>query len=146
MLGPGGNLSARHAARHALIGVCVALLAVVAFAGRAMAAPHGPEAAGPVPLIIDSDMFSNADDAGAFATAFALQYQGEANVIAIGLNTRTSRPAVATDSWRCAAAITSFYGFPHIPIGTQTPTAEVSGSPYISQCAQLAPPHLRPPQ
>ena len=35
-----------------------------------------------VPVIVDTDIFSDADDVGALATAFALQLKGEANVIA----------------------------------------------------------------
>ena len=44
------------------------------------------------------------------------------NVIAIGLNTPLSRPApVAANSWKCVAAITQFYGFRTVPIGSDMP-------------------------
>ena len=63
-------------------------------------------APGPTPLIIDTDIYSDADDVGSLATAFALQLKGEANVVATIVNTRTDRPAVATNSWKCTAAVT----------------------------------------
>ena len=80
-----------------------------------------PAASGPVPLIVDTDIFSDADDVGALAIAFALQLKGEAHVAAIGVNTRTSRPSVATNSWKCAAAVAQFYGAASTPIGTDMP-------------------------
>src|SRR3954470_3118028 len=94
-----------------------------------------------VPVIVDTDMFSDADDVGALATAFGLQLRGEARVIAVGVNTRTSRPAVATNSWRCVAAITSFYGSGSIPIGTSMPNNGTStNSPdFTGPCARRAP-------
>src|SRR4051794_1038809 len=94
-----------------------------------------------VPVIVDTDMFSDADDVGALATAFGLQLRGEARVIAVGVNTRTSRPAVATNSWRCVAAITSFYGSGPIPIGTSMPNNGTSAnSPdFTGPCARYAP-------
>jgi inosine-uridine nucleoside N-ribohydrolase len=116
-----------------VLGACLLCLAGAIAPGRA-------SAAGPVPLIVDTDIYSNADDVGALASAFALQMAGEANVLAVTVNTRTSRPAVATDSWKCVAAIANFYGFSQVPIGTDMPNnGGDSGSPYVGQCAQLAP-------
>jgi inosine-uridine nucleoside N-ribohydrolase len=116
-----------------VLGACLLCLAGAVAPGRA-------SAAGPVPLIVDTDIYSNADDVGALASAFALQLSGEAKVIAVTVNTRTSRPAVATDSWKCVAAIDSFYGFSQVPIGTDMPNnGGDSDSPYTAQCAQLAP-------
>ena len=93
-----------------------------------------------VPLVIDTDLFSSAADVGALATAFGLQLRGEARVLAIGVNSRTSRPAVATDSWRCVAAITQFYGSGSVPIGTALPNdgTEVSIPDFVGPCASLA--------
>jgi hypothetical protein len=98
-------------------------------------------ALGYVPLIVDTDLFSSADDVGGLATAFALQLKGEAKVIAVGINTRTSRGAVATNSWRCAAAITAFYGFPGTPIGAAMPDngTAVNTPDFIGPCSTLAP-------
>jgi inosine-uridine nucleoside N-ribohydrolase len=123
-----------------VVGASLLCLAAALGPGRAAAAT-------PVPLIVDTDIYSNADDVGALASAFALQLSGEAKVIAVTVNTRTSRPAVATNSWRCVAAIDSFYGFPQIPIGTDMPNdGGDSDSPYVSQCAQLAPASTRTPE
>jgi hypothetical protein len=95
---------------------------------------------GPTPLIVDTDIFSDADDVGALATAFALQGLGEAQVIAIGVNTRTSRPAVATNSWRCAAAVAQFYRSASVPIGTHLPNngTETNTDEFVGPCATRA--------
>ena len=99
-----------------------------------------PPSGGRTPLIVDTDMFSSADDVGALAVAFGLQLRGEADVIGIAVDTRTSRPAVATNSWRCAAAIAQFYGDPTVPIGTHMPNngTEVNTIDWIRPCAQRA--------
>ena len=104
-------------------------------------------ARGAVPLIIDTDIWSSADDVGALAAALALQLRGEAKLIAVGVNTRTSRPAVAADSWRCAAAITAFYGFSSVPIGAARPdNGTARNTPdFVAPCAGLAPPGTSPP-
>ena len=103
--------------------------------------PPPPPPAGAVPLIVDTDMFSSADDVGALASAFGLQLRGEANVLAVTVNTRTSRPAVATNSWKCVAAIDAFYGAAGVPIGTALPNngTEVNTVDWTKPCAQLAP-------
>ncbi len=108
--------------------------------------PPAPPPTGPVPLIVDLDMFSDADDAGALATAFALQRAGETQVLAVMLNTRTSRPSVAVDSWRCAAAIARYYGAGSTPIasaapsnGTATSTPDWAG-PCADTTGPVAPP------
>src|SRR4051812_26282836 len=102
-----------HVARGAIL--CAALVVFILAAGAARAA------AAPVPLIVDTDMFSDADDAGALATAFGLQLDGEANVLAVMVNKPTNRSAVAADSWRCVAAIDNFYGAASVPIGSAVP-------------------------
>jgi hypothetical protein len=98
--------------------------------------------ANPVPLIVDTDIFSDVDDVGALATAFGLQLEGEARVIAIGVNTRTSRPAVAENSWKCAAAMAQFYNSGDIPLGSDTPNdGTAANSPdFVGPCSQLASP------
>jgi hypothetical protein len=62
------------------------------------------------PLIIDSDLYTDAGDAGGIAIADVLQLKGEAKVVATILNTRKSRPAIAADSINCVGAISQFYG------------------------------------
>jgi inosine-uridine nucleoside N-ribohydrolase len=103
--------------------------------------------AGPVPVIVDTDIFSDADDVGALATAFGLQIKGEANVIAIGINTRTSRPAVATNSWKCAAAIAQFYNSASVPIGSDMPDngTAINTDDFVGPCSQLASPSTPAP-
>jgi len=101
-----------------------------------------------VPVIIDTDIYSNSDDVGALANAFALDLKGTVNVLAIGVNTRTSRPAVATSSWKCAAAIAQFYGFGDVPIGSDMPDngATVNSPDLVGPCAALASPSTPAPQ
>src|SRR3954466_968083 len=89
-------------ALHAWLLLAVALLALAVPVARAEAAP--------VPLIVDTDIFSDADDGGALAIAHALQIRGEAKLIGVSVNTNLDRGEVATDSWRCVAAINAFYG------------------------------------
>jgi phosphodiesterase/alkaline phosphatase D-like protein len=102
---------------------------------------------GPVPIIVDTDLFSDADDAGALATAFGLQIRGEATVVAITVNTRTSRPEVATNSWKCAAAIAQFYNSASVPIGSDMPdNGTATNTPdFIRPCALLASPSTPAP-
>ncbi|MEA2170437.1 MAG: hypothetical protein QOF76_3737 [Solirubrobacteraceae bacterium] len=104
--------------------------------------PPPPPPAGAVPLIVDTDIFSDADDVGTLATAYGLQLRGEAKVIAVGVNTRTSRPAVARDSWRCVAAISAFYGSAGVPIGTRLPNdgTTVNTPDFAGPCGRLADP------
>ena len=96
----------------------------------------------PVPLIIDTDIFSDADDVGALAMAFALQLRHEAHVIAIGVNTRTSRPAVAANSWKCAAAVAQFVRRGNTPVGTDLPNdgTDTNTADFIGPCSKLASP------
>jgi hypothetical protein len=117
------------------------LMAVVAAFAVSLCLARRAEAASPVPVIVDTDIYSNVDDVGALASAFALQKEGTAKVIAVTVNYPTAdRSGVATDSWKCVAAIDNFYGSPNLPLGAGSPDDEPAGSsPYIGQCAQLAP-------
>jgi inosine-uridine nucleoside N-ribohydrolase len=123
--------------------VVVAAVAALTASGPAHAATTGGSSAPrptPVHLIIDTDLFSDADDVGALALAFALQRAGEARVLAVNINTRLDRPAVADASPRCAAAIAQFYGRPGMPIGATRPLhgTEVNPVDFITPCAALA--------
>ncbi len=111
-------------------------------ADRAFATTAPP--VGPVPVIVDTDLFGDADDVGTLATAFGLQLKGEAEVIAIGVNTPSDRPAVASASWKCAAAVAQWYGFGNVPIGTDLPNdgAAVNTVDFATPCAAKA---LSPP-
>jgi hypothetical protein len=109
--------------------------------------PAGGAPSGAVPLIVDTDIFSDADDVGALATAFGLQLKGEAKVIAIGVNTRTSRPAVAENSWKCAAAVAQFYNSGDIPLGSDTPNdGTATNTPdFVGPCSTRAAPSTPTP-
>ena len=115
--------------------LCLALTLLGLAVGPARAA------AAPVPLIIDTDIFSDADDVGALASAYALQLRGEAKVIGVAVNAPLSRGAVATDSWRCVAAINAFYGSASVPIGTMMPNdrSTAGDADFATPCASLAP-------
>src|SRR3954452_6625895 len=120
-------------ALHAWLLLAVALLALAVPVARAEAAP--------VSLIVDTDIFSDADDVGALAIAHALQIRGEAKLIGVSVNTNLDRGEVATDSWRCVAAINAFYGSASVPIGTAMPNARspAGDADFATPCAHLAP-------
>lgn len=65
----------------------------------------------PVPVILDTDMATDCDDAGAMAVLHALATRGEAAILAIVADNRD--PA----SIGAVAAINAYYGRPHIPLG-----------------------------
>ncbi|MGZ6615940.1 MAG: nucleoside hydrolase [Solirubrobacteraceae bacterium] len=103
------------------------------------------------PVIVDTDLFSSADDVGALATAYGLQLKGEASVIAVTLNTRTAngQHPVPTDTWKCAAAINDYYNpSGNVPIGTQTAlgTPSPNDPDFVGPCGQLAPASQPAPQ
>src|SRR3954452_13886541 len=131
----GGNTART---RRRLAQVAVAALAV--FAG-ATSIETASAATGPVPVIVDTDIYGSVDDVGALATAFGAQVKGEAQVIAIGVDTRTDRPATAPNSWKCAAAIAQFYNAGNVPIGTDKPdnnTWNIPDPNFIGPCAAKA--------
>ena len=86
----------------------------------------------PVNVILDTDMASDVDDAGALATLLALEDLGEANVLAVGVS--------VLNEWSplCADAITTFYGRPDIPLGTAK-SGRDDGSAYAQQIAEEFP-------
>jgi inosine-uridine nucleoside N-ribohydrolase len=135
----GGLMSYRvrraiRAPRYSVLALCASLVCL-AWA----IVPGIADAASPVPMIVDTDIFTNADDVGALASAFAMQRDGEAKVIAVTVNTPTYRSAVAPDQVKCVAAIDSFYGASSVPIGTETSATgtDAGSSSYLGKCAQL---------
>jgi len=138
----------RASARLALAGVlCAAVAALLAPTGASAAscAPGTAQclapqvASAPTPVIIDSDLFTNADDVLGLSTAFALQASGQDRVIAITLNRRTNHSSVDPDTWMCAAAIAQFYNSGSVPIGADMPgnTHDSMGGPgdFTAPCA-----------
>lgn len=82
----------------------------------------------PVPLILDTDMSGDADDAGTLAMLHALADRGECRLLATVVNRadHTKASAAAVD------AINTYYGRPDLPIGTDKvgPTALQRTSQY----------------
>jgi uncharacterized protein YjbI with pentapeptide repeats len=107
-----------------------------------------PVAPGATPLIIDTDIYNSVDDVGALATGFALQRIGQANVVAAIVNTRTTRPAVPTDSWQCVAAIGQFYRSTGTLLGSDTPNNGPNPTPpppdFLAPCVSKGTP-VAPP-
>ncbi|KAH6620895.1 inosine/uridine-preferring nucleoside hydrolase [Chaetomium sp. MPI-SDFR-AT-0129] len=68
-------------------------------------------------LIIDTDLFSDVDDAGALLLAATLP---EANLLAVNINYPSSYSALA------ASAILAHYGKQHVPIGIPRPLTNVT--------------------
>lgn len=93
-----------------------AVALVLGVLGVAMALQHGQGgangAAGAVPVILDTDLATDADDAGAVALLHALAGQGEAEILAMGVSVANDHSALALD------AINTFFRRPDIPIGT----------------------------
>jgi len=108
-----------------------------------------PIAPGATPLIIDTDIYNSVDDVGALATGFALQRNGQANVVAAIVNTRTTRPAVPTDSWQCVAAVAQFYRSTGTLLGSDTPSNGPNPTPpppdFLAPCASKGAPVATPP-
>lgn len=65
----------------------------------------------PVPVLVDTDMATDCDDAGALAVLHALASAGEAEILAVLVNNR------GRYSTGAVAALNAYYGRPHIPIG-----------------------------
>lgn len=65
----------------------------------------------PVPIILDTDMATDCDDAGALAVLHALAAKGEAEILAMVANNK------GDSSIGAVAAINAFYGKPDIPLG-----------------------------
>lgn len=70
------------------------------------------EATAPVKIILDTDMASDCDDAGALAMLHAFADNGEADIVGVMVSTGGPYGAPAVD------VINTFYGRPNIPIGT----------------------------
>jgi inosine-uridine nucleoside N-ribohydrolase len=68
----------------------------------------------PVKIILDTDIASDCDDAGALAVLNALADRGEAEILAVLINGKDPANASAA----AVSAINNYYGRPNIPIGT----------------------------
>lgn len=123
--------------------VAAAALLVSTSAGVATAAPvstarpHARPAA-LVHLIIDTDIFSDTDDAGALAIANAAQDNGKVKLLGVMVDTPSKWGAPAVD------AINTYYGHGNIPIGTLKPNDDSTFSKnYAQYLAQHYPNSLK---
>lgn len=90
----------------------------------------GTAAAQPVPVIFDTDMDSDCDDAAALAILHALADNGEARILGTMISSKHAWSAACTD------AINTFYGRPNLPVGVpKGPGAIEQGSKYARQIA-----------
>ncbi|WP_214627923.1 nucleoside hydrolase [Paenibacillus agaridevorans] len=81
-------------------------------------------AEGPVPIILDTDIGPDCDDAGAVAVLHALQSEGQLRTV--GMMHNTSSPWGAG----CLDAINVYYGRGDIPVGTLEAPGFLVGEPY----------------
>ena len=93
-----------------------------------------------IPLIFDTDLESDVDDAGTVAILHALAARNEVQLLAMGVSVkhRWSAP--------CLDALNTFYGRPDIPIGRLTGKGIDSGSKYAESIARSYPADLKPDQ
>lgn len=68
-------------------------------------------------LIIDTDLYSDVDDAGALLLAAT---SPDVNLLAVNINTKTTFSVLA------ASAILSHYGHSHVPIGIPRPLTNIT--------------------
>src|SRR5690606_28333393 len=76
----------------------------------------------PRPIILDTDLGPDSDDAGALAMLHTLESMGEARTLAVLCSTRNPWCAPAAD------AINTYYGRPDVPIGTLKGPGPMGGS------------------
>ncbi|MDQ2730649.1 MAG: nucleoside hydrolase, partial [Armatimonadota bacterium] len=80
----------------------------------------------PVPVIFDTDMSGDCDDAGSLAVLNSFMNQGEAALLACVVNGRDQDAS----SGAAIYAINAYYGRPNIPVGAYQGTATATKSPY----------------
>lgn len=116
-----------------LVIVLTALLSMIGLSGQLVTAA----AAGPVSIILDTDIEEDVDDVGTVAMLHALQTRGEARVLAMMVNTSGEWGAPALD------ALNTFYDRPSLPIGTLKPTTTGTRSVFNQTLAAQYPNDLR---
>jgi inosine-uridine nucleoside N-ribohydrolase len=92
--------------------IAVALLAALGFAQ-------------PVPVIFDTDMGNDIDDALALAVLHALESRGEARLLAVTITKDNPWAAAYVD------LVNTFYGRGHVPVGVVAKGVTPEDSPYI---------------
>lgn len=91
----------------------------------------------PVPIIFDSDIGPDVDDAGTAAILNALADRGEARILAMNCCTSSEWGAP------CLDAINTYYGRPDIPIGTFKGTGFLTDAKYNRAVAEQFPNDLK---
>lgn len=86
---------------------CFVLLAVFSTVAALAISAHSE----PVRIIVDTDMMTDCDDAGAFAVLHALADKGECEILATMVSSKSA------DSVLAVSALNTYYGRPGIPIG-----------------------------
>lgn len=94
-------------------------------------------AAVPVPVIFDTDLGSDVDDAGAVAVLHALADQQEAKILAMGVSVKHPWSAP------CLDALNTYYGRPDIPIGVLKGKGIDDGCKYAQAIAREFPHDLQ---
>ena len=122
------RLALRFTLRHssAILKTTVVLVSLVSFlSGSRLPAATPP----PVTVILDTDMSGDCDDVGALAVLNKFADFGEAKILACVANGHDQDKAIAAS----IDAINTYYGRPHIPIGTyQGPKCPPTKSPYTA--------------
>jgi inosine-uridine nucleoside N-ribohydrolase len=95
-----------------------------------MAASFALKAAEPVPLILDTDMGNDIDDALALAMIHALENRGEAHLLAVTITKDNKWAAPYVD------LVNTFYGRPDIPIGIVHNGKTPENSDYLRKPAE----------
>lgn len=106
----------------------LALVSPAVTAGAAEPGTAGKPRPAPVRLIVDTDIFSDVDDAGALAVAHALADAGQVKLLAVMVDTPSRWGAPAVD------AINTYYGRGDIPVGALKP---VDNSTFEKDYAQV---------
>ena len=93
--------------------------------GLPLFAQENPPAS-PVPVIFDTDMCTDCDDAGALALVNVFMQEGQANLLACVANGRDAD----LSSGAAIQAIDAYYGHGSVPVGAFHGKADASGSHY----------------
>ena len=85
---------------------------------------HPAAQAEPVKIILDTDMMTDCDDAGAFAVLHALADNGECEILGTVVSSKSPASALAV------SVLNTYYGRPNIPIGVVKGDGVELGSAY----------------
>lgn len=118
---------------HADLHLSIRIAILLAMALSSLAIPNAAVAGDPLPIIFDTDMDSDCDDAGALAMVHALADRGEIHILAT--------PVSARHPWSgpCVDAINTYFGRPDLPIGIPPATPNRQGSRYAEAVAKQFP-------